>query len=379
MSTLQNAIIEPGAIRQLDALLDRIKAEKLFFVVDKPAYDFSGAAETLDQCFKARTVTWFSDFELNPKIEDVERGKDIFVKNPPDAVIAFGGGSALDMGKLIASCSVQDAALIETATGKTPIKNMSAPLIAVPTTSGTGSEATHFAVVYVEGKKYSMAHEYLLPAHVIIDPELTYSLPPGPTAASGLDALCQSIESLWSVGADDDSTVLAGEALQLALANIERAVREPTPQSRANMSRAAHLAGKAINITKTTAPHALSYVITTKFNVPHGAAVALTLGSFLEFNFNVDETNCNDRRGPEEVRKRMNIILNAIGDGSMTKSLERLETLIRNIGCPARLAEAGISMDDAPSIAEGVNLERLSNNPRKISTDELHRMIQAVY
>ena len=378
-SSSQKVIIDRGVIDKLDGLLNDLKAETIFFVVDKPAYEFSGAAEPLQQCFRNRKVTWFSDFELNPKLEDVARGKELFLQQIPDVVIAFGGGSALDMGKLIASCSVEQGDLLELVTGKAALENESPPLIAIPTTSGTGSEATHFAVVYVGEKKYSLADKKVLPGYVLIDPGLTHSLPPDPTAGSGLDALCQAIESIWSVGANEESVGYAKEALQLALDNIEKAVNAPTPVARMSMSRAAYLAGKAINVTKTTAPHAFSYGVTTRYGVPHGKAVALTLTSFLEFNYHVDDASCNDPRGVSSVKSRIEEgILKLLGDGSIEQAKARLEEIKKNVGSPLRLSEVGVNQKDIPELVDMVNLERLSNNPRKITKPEMEAMLENI-
>jgi alcohol dehydrogenase len=376
----QKVIIENGAITRLDALLNDLNAETIFFVVDKPAYEFSGAAGPLQQCFQNRKITWFSDFELNPKLEDVARGKELFLQQKPDVVLALGGGSALDMGKLIASCSVEEGDLLDLVTGKAALESESPPLVAIPTTSGTGSEATHFAVVYVGEKKYSLADKKILPGYVLIDPGLTHSLPPDPTASSGLDALCQAIESIWSVGANDESVGYAKEALQLALDNMETAVNQPTPAARMNMAKAAYLAGKAINITKTTAPHAFSYGVTTRFGVPHGKAVALTLTSFLEFNYHVDDASCNDPRGVKPVKSRIEQgILKLLGDGSMEQAKARLDEIKMNIGSPLRLNEAGVNQKDIPELVDMVNLERLSNNPRKIAKPEMEAMLKNLF
>jgi len=370
--------MQPGGLGQLDELLLHLDASKLFFVVDAPAYKFSGAEASLEKILGSREVTWFSDFELNPKIEDAQKGISAFRKAKPDVVVAIGGGSALDMAKLIAGCGVQDGEPIDYIKKTRTLERNGPPVIAIPTTSGTGSEATRFAVVYVDGKKYSLAHDNLLPDYVIIDPALTESLPAGATANCGLDALCQSIESIWSVGATDESVGYAIEAVSLAERNLEDAVSRPNPEVRAAMAKAAHLSGMAINITKTTAPHAFSYAVTTRYKVPHGAAVALTFPVFLEFNFGLDATNCVDPRGPEAVKERIQKVLDLIGDGSLEKTMLRLNTIIQNVGCPVRLNQVGIQEADFPSLIGAMDVERLSNNPRRISAQELSAMLDKI-
>jgi alcohol dehydrogenase class IV len=223
-----------------------------------------------------------------------------------------------------------------------------------------------------------LAHPSLLPEYVLIDPQLTYTLPPRITAASGLDALSQSIESIWSVGATDESIGYASEALSFVLDHLETAVNKPTPESRMAMAKAAHLAGKAINISKTTAPHALSYAITTYYKVPHGIAVALTLDAFLDYNYRVDEFSCTDPRGVDTVRQRIDLILKLLGNGSIEPAQNRLRLIKENIGCPLNLSEVGIKKNDLLTLARQVNVERLSNNPRKIDATGLNDLLNSI-
>ena len=305
--------LREGALAEVAGILDRESANRLFFVVDESAYAASGAAKRLEPVFRSRSVTRFSDFELNPKLHDIERGVERFRETLPDLIIAFGGGTAMDLGKLIGTLSLQDDSAREIILGKARIRRSGPPLIAIPTTAGTGSEATHFAVAYVEGAKYSVADDLLLPNYAIVDPTLTHSLPASVTAETGLDALCQAIESLWSVRSTSESSSYASESIRLAWKHLEAAVKRPGAEDRRAMCRAAHLAGKAINISRTTAPHAISYAITSLFGVPHGKAVALTIGAVLTFNRDVQDTDCTDSRGEDHVRRTIDDIVRLLG------------------------------------------------------------------
>jgi alcohol dehydrogenase len=375
----QAVIIGEGSIRRMEEMFERFNARKIFFVVDEPAYKVSGAAKIVDRFFQEMKVTWFSDFEMNPKIEDVDRGVKLFRRNPPDLVIGLGGGSAIDMAKLIAGCGSGTAKPETYITGAKTVAHPLPPVIAVPTTSGTGSEATHFAVVYIDGEKFSFAHSRLLPDVALIDPRLTWSLPSRTTAACGLDALCQCMESIWAVGADEISINYAAEGLKLALHYLEPAVNNPAPESRQAMARSAHFSGKAINRSKTTAPHALSYGMTSRYNVPHGMAVALTVGEFLAYNYLVTETDCIDPRGMHSVKTRMDTILKLMNSRSAEHARKKISSLLKNINCPLRLRDAGIRMKDLESIRSDVNIERLSNNPRKIDKYQLKILLEHVY
>ena len=320
-------------------------------------------------------MSTFSEFKLNPKIEDVEQGIKLFRQARPEVMLAIGGGSAIDMAKLVAYCGSQTESARECIVGSVAKAIAGPPTIAIPTTSGTGSEATQFAVVYVEQKKYSLSHPSLIPSVAIMDPCLTFSLPRSITAASGMDALCQGIESMWAVDASDESLKHAQQAVELANNYLVDAVRSGAPQARRAMSNAAYLAGQAINHTRTTAPHALSYSMTIHFGVPHGFAVALTLADFLEFNSQVDDSTCTDPRGPAAVQQRIQRIVSALGTDSVAAAQQRLWGIAAAVDCPIRLSQVGIRHSDIPMLASDVNLQRLANNPRKIDNSSLMQLL----
>jgi alcohol dehydrogenase class IV len=366
----QHPLVE--SIGEVPSLLESLCATRLFLVLDETAYGLSGAKTVLEPFLQQHTTTRFTQFELNPKLEDVERGIEAYHECNPDVVIALGGGTAIDLAKLIGSLAVQSEPARDIATGRAAIELTGKPLIAIPTTAGTGSEATHFAVVYVDGKKYSVAHPTLLPDYAVVDSQLTESLPKRMTAATGLDAFCQAIESIWSVGATDESIEYATEAAKLAFENIEAATNAPTRSARRAMCRASHLAGKAINITKTTAPHAISYALTSKHGVPHGMAVAITLAPMLAFNAEVTHADCNDPRGATAVQKRIARIVQLLGAEAIPGACAAINDLLTRIDCPTSLVEFGVkNSEDLNIIADSVNVERLSNNPRQASRVQL--------
>ncbi|WP_372715517.1 phosphonoacetaldehyde reductase [Novipirellula sp.] len=378
---LQNATptsvtLATAALSEVASILSRHSITRVFLVIDPIASAASGADAVLDPILDRCVVTKFSKFQLNPKLEDVQRGISLFRDADPEIVIALGGGTAIDLGKMIGTLAVQPDDAREIVLGHRWIVGDGPPLIAIPTTAGTGSEATHFAVVYVDGKKYSLADPTLLPDYAIVDPLLTHSLPAGITAATGLDALCQAIESIWAVGATHESIDNATRAARLAIDHLVSAVQNPTPESRMAMCQASHLAGKAINVSKTTASHALSYPLTSQHGLPHGFAVALTLGPMLAFNSQVSESDCVDPRGVDHVRRRIHTIVNLLGTTNVTSACDKIRSIVAESGCPASLAEAGITRPSQwePIIA-GVNAERMSNNPRRTTPESLRQLL----
>ena len=315
-----------------------------------------------------------------PRLEDICSGVDAIRRAKVDAVLAMGGGTAIDVAKLIRCFADHDAEPEELIGDQGLITNNNAcPLIAVPTTSGTGSEATHFAVVYIDGVKHSVAHRSIMPDASVVDSTLTHSMPPSLTAVTGLDALCQAIESIWSVNSTRESTLYAVESLKLAIGNLHSAVHAPTPSVRSAMSRAANLSGKAINVSKTTAPHACSYAITINHGVPHGHAAALTLAPFLVFNQQVNDTDVNDPRGVDHVQQACDEIINTLGCRNVHEAQSALTLLIESIGCGTQLSKFGITSESQiRQIATSVNTTRLANNPRLVRDDDILRILMSI-
>ncbi|RYG48009.1 iron-containing alcohol dehydrogenase family protein [bacterium] len=365
-----------GTLESIQTLLARLGARRGFLVLDRPAYKASGAEARLESIWRRFDVAIFEGFRPNPILEDVERGLVAYREFEPDAIIAIGGGSALDMAKAIRACGNAPGSARERVTGPLPVTSGAPPLIAVPTTSGTGSEATHFAVVYVDGKKHSFSDPALRPDHAILDPTLTYGLPPSVTVASGLDAVCQALESIWSVNATDRTEELARTAAAMALQGLPEAVREGTPTSRRTMMAAAHLAGRAIDITKTTAPHAASYGLTSRFGTPHGLAVALTFPGFLRLNGSIDDTNGNDPRGREEARRKVAEVVRRLGARDIEEACAKWIGFLEILGAPTRLSEIGVKESDLGALADGIDLVRLANHPRHVSKDEVMALLR---
>lgn len=362
--------VGPGSIRHLGEVLSSFRAHGVFLVCGRRSFSLSGAEVAVASAMSDRRLDRFSDFSENPKLEDVQRGIERLRATDSDLVLAVGGGSAIDMAKLINVWAEAGA--------RGPVRP-GRPLIAVPTTAGTGSEATSFATVYIDGLKHSIAGEELLPDVAIVDPDLTLSLPAYVTAASGIDALSQAIESYWSVNSTPESKACAREALRLVLPHLREAVLAPSEESRGAMALGAHLAGKAINVSRTTAPHALSYALTSRFGVPHGQAVGLTLPEILLFNAAVTDEDTKDPRGARHVREAIAEICGLLGCSGPLQAADWLRVLMSDVGLATSFAGLGIDRQDAiRAMAAEVNAERLANNPRRLDQDQLLRLLEGL-
>ncbi|MDA8698466.1 phosphonoacetaldehyde reductase [Rhodopirellula sp.] len=345
---------------------------KLLLVRGKTSFETSGARSVIDCQIADHIAGEFFDFDPNPKLRDVEEGIRQFERSKANAILAIGGGSVLDMGKLIALFAAQPKRSA-TFSPETSVNYLAAfPIIAVPSTSGTGSEVTNFAVMYKDGKKFSICDQSIQPHIAIIDPALTDNLPSYVTACSGLDAFCQAVESIWSTNSNSHSERFAKESLRLTLQWLERAATVGDVDARDGMAKAATLAGRAINITKTTAPHALSYGLTSIFGVPHGHAVAHFIGPLIRFNEQVTAVDCVDRRGVDFVKSKLALIYDALGVKSATQAKARIEAMIECVGLTSKLKKVGVSEEsELQMLANQVNLERLANNPRRMSHEDL--------
>lgn len=344
------------------------KPKKIFLVTGKKSFESSGAKSIFEKILFLYHVEHFHDFSENPKIEDIKRGIGIFRKFNPDITVAVGGGSVMDMAKSINALSANEGLPEDYVMGAKKLEQRGKPLITVPTTAGSGSEVTHFAVVYIGKQKYSLAHPSMLPSYSVIDPSLTFNLPPRITASTGIDALSQAIESFWSKNATEESKKYSKEAARLAFSSLRQAVNSPTPESREKMSKAANLAGKAINIAKTTACHAISYPITAYFGVPHGHAVGLTLPQMFLYNAETMESS------------KLEELLSLFGAQTPEEASELLTNLMVDIGLETKLSELKIDSAEAKKIIleDVFKTDRVKNNPRLLTREALEKILEGI-
>ena len=370
-------ICAAGALSQLPEVLSDFECRNIFLVTGRTSFERCGAKSALEKHLSPYVVSRFSDIDENPKLEQLERGLARFHESGADLIIGVGGGSAMDMAKLIRIFSSQTRPLLHYVEGDESLSPATLPMVAIPTTAGSGSQATHFAVLYVGKTKYSVADQSMLPNAILVDPDLLRSVPSAVVASTGLDALNQGIESYWSVQSTDESKRYAREAISLAWGNLRAAVLHPTEEVRLSMAIAAHRAGEAINITKTTAPHAISYPITSYFDVPHGHAVGLVLPKILIFNALVGDEDCLDARGADYVKTAINEIVELMRRKDPADAANSYNVLMDDIGLSRDFRNFGIRTrkDVETIISNGFNPQRVNNNPRKLTEMALREIL----
>lgn len=325
------------AYGQLEDTLKEKKYKKMLMVCGKSF--FRQTASVFFASLKERTgldIVYFSGFEPNPSYDSVCRGTELFLEEGCDLIGACGGGSAMDVAKCIRLFAEldQDRDYLDQdlLPGRTD-------LLVLPSTAGTGSEATHFAVIYREGKKVSVAEPGNIPGYVLFDPGLLSSLPAYQKKATLLDALCHAVESAWSRRATPESRRLSGLAIDLILENLEDHLSEHGDDDPAGikagekMLMAANLAGKAINITTTTAGHAMSYAITKTFGIAHGHAAGLCVralwGYMLEKGW--EPVSAGDHVLGQELLATFSGIIDRMDLEIPVMSADQLEYLCRSV------------------------------------------------
>ncbi|MCM1327793.1 MAG: phosphonoacetaldehyde reductase, partial [Lachnoclostridium sp.] len=265
-----------------------------------------------------------------------------------------GGGSAMDVAKCIKLFSnmKQEQNYLEQ-----PVIPNGIEFLAVPTTAGTGSEATRFAVIYYNGEKQSVADDSCMPSAVLMDPAALETLPEYQKKATMMDALCHATESFWSIHANGESRRYSAEAIKLVFENYKGYLSN-VKTGNAGMLKAANMAGKAINITQTTAGHAMCYKITSLFGVSHGHAAALCVSKL--FPFMVRNTDkCVDPRGRGHLEDTFAELAEAYGCSDALSASEKFNGLLDEL----HLETPTASEKDYEVLKNSVNPERLKNNP----------------
>jgi alcohol dehydrogenase class IV len=357
----QQIFIGKSSIEYLSYILQEISPKNIFLVRGKKSYKSCGAETAIKEAISSLNckIIEFYDFSENPKFEDMETGLSLLSNSDIDVILGIGGGSVLDMSKLIRFFYSYSRDITNFKFRK---QKELLPLIAIPTTAGTGSETTHFAVLYKDKIKYSVTHEEILPNFAIVYPPFTYNNPKYLTACTGFDALAQAIEAYWNINATKKSDEYALKAIDFLWKNLPE-VNCPAIEIRDMVSEGSYWAGKAINITKTTAPHAFSYPFTTLYGYPHGHAVAMTFPFWAEYNISFLRDLLPDKA---------DILLSILNINKNNICSEFINYIINNISLDLHLPPT-FSLD---TVLANVNLERLKNNPGDLNIDIIRHKIE---
>lgn len=348
---------------------------RVFIVTDKFMHE-SGRVSYLTDKIKAEGAKWeiFSDVTPDPDIETVTAGIAKILEFQPDTVIALGGGSPIDAAKAIVYFAAKQIDLRD------------CPFVAVPTTSGTGSEVSKFAVITdrARGIKYPLIDDTLLPDYAVLDAELTCSVPPKVTADTGLDVLTHAIEAFVCTEANAFTDALAEKSVKLVDHYLLLAYKEPdNREARQGMHNASCLAGAAFSNAGLGLCHSMAHAMGAQFHIPHGRANAILLPVVMSFN-----AGCETTLTPVATRYAELASLIGMGATSMRQSALNLIHMVRRLqqrmGVPQCIKDAGVSAEDfeaaLDAMADAALADRCTaTNPKPCTKEDIIELYRQAY
>lgn len=371
---MQQNIIQ--GIDKLPQILKEVNSKKLFLIVDS-SYPFLNIKDAIEALEVERVM--FSDFTPNPLYEDVCKGIELLKVEKCDSILAVGGGSAIDVAKCIKLAVLategNNAIIPPLVNTRVACDGTKLKFIAIPTTAGTGSESTHNAVMYYEGSKQTVTNDGVLPDYALLEPTILKTLPLYQKKCTMMDALCQGIESWWSVNSTEESYVYSQKTIELIMQNWRAYICENNSEAAANIMLAANYGGRAINITQTTAAHAMSYKITSIYGFPHGHAVAVCLPTLWTYMIdNMDK--CIDPRGSMYLLDVFNKIAKSMGTSHPSEAISVFNEMLAEMELIQPLDSDRITSIDV--LSKSVNPIRLNNNPIKLSVEVISELYELI-
>ncbi|MBA2875974.1 iron-containing alcohol dehydrogenase [Thermaerobacillus caldiproteolyticus] len=369
-----------GSLEQLIPEVERFSPKKILVVTD-PVLEKIGLVQRVIRPLTEQgyDVYVYSDVVPEPPLEIGEKLVSFTRQGRFDMVIGVGGGSAMDLAKLAAVLAVHEgpAADYLNLTGTKKVHKKGLPKILIPTTSGTGSEVTNISVLSLDTTKDVVTHDYLLADVAIVDPELTVSVPPRVTAATGIDALTHAVEAYVSVNASPTTDGLALQAIRLIARSLRKAVENGNDkQARIDMSNGSYLAGLAFFNAGVAGVHALAYPLGGQFHIPHGESNAVLLPYVMGYI-------------RKSCAKRMADILNALGGNSSYLSeeedsyrcVEELERIVRDVGIPRTLGGFHIPETALERLTQDAVKQKrlLARSPLPLLEDDIRAIYRAAF
>lgn len=358
-----------GAVKLLPAELERLGIRRPLLVTDK-GVRAAGLLGRVIERLGASPAVVYDETPPNPTEDAVLAATEVFREGDCDGVVALGGGSAIDLGKAVALLATHPAPLQQYAAvegGAARITAKVAPLVAIPTTAGTGSEVGRGSVIVMDsGRKLGLLSPYLLPKVAICDPELTLGLPPMLTAATGMDALAHCIETFIASAVNPTADAIALDGLRRGIGHIERATRDGSDrEARSNMMIAAFEGALAFQ-KGLGAVHALSHPLgaVPGISLHHGTLNAVLLPAVLRFN-------------RPAIGAKYEQLAEAMGLAPGADPAEAIAALNVRLGLPAGLQAMGVSRDVLPGIAQAAMKDHChATNPRAATAEDYLRMLE---
>lgn len=371
-SVPQNIVAGKGTIKKLPEVAAKLGGKKAF-IISGPHLNKIGAVAACEALLAEAGIqaAAFTDCEANPSVETVDKATDQFKESGADFIVAYGGGSPMDVAKAVGVLAKFGGSITEYE-GAHKVPGDIVPLIAIPTTAGTGSEVTAFSVITDHSRQYKLTvFSYkLLPAYAILDADLITTVPAPTAAACGMDALIHALEAYISTAASSFSDAMAEKAMELIGGNIRRYVANRTDIEAAQAMLVGSLfAGIAFSFARLGNVHAMSHPVSAHFNVAHGVANAILLPTIVDYNALADHG---------KYRKIYNYIAQLPLGADEFESF-MLADEIRNLndilGIPASLSEVGVKEDAIPAMAaDAMKSGNIAVNPRSSKLEDIEML-----
>ena len=361
-----------NTIEDIKKFINDTGFKKIFLLCGKKSFVTSGAEVFFKELLNKKETKLFYKISELPVLEELIRIIKDIKSFKPDLILAVGGGAVIDYAKIANVVDVRDDLADLIVNYSYPFTKKYTKLSVIPTTAGSGAEVTSNAVIYVDGIKHSFESELLLPDNFFLIPEFLMSAPNKIKASAGFDAIAQALESLVSKKSNDQSVEFASKSLRVSVNSYIEFLNNPNLKNATEMSIASNLAGKAISISKTTAPHAASYPFTSLFNISHGHAVGLFFEKFFKFNFD----NINKSETTFDLRERFNLIFNLFDVNNINNFNAKIGLIKKQAKLEDNLETLNINIkQSSEKIIKGINLLRLGNNPVKIDGKDIYNII----
>jgi alcohol dehydrogenase len=366
-----------GATQQLKEEAASLGIENPLIVTDE-ILERIGVVEKLTSLLEGLSYGVYTGVKPEPEVAIVEDCTNMFLSGKHDGLIALGGGSAIDIAKAVSGFAGFDGP-IDALFGTDLVPRKGAPIIAIPTTAGTGSEVTNIAILSdtTAQLKKGIVSDYLLPDVAIVSPEMTVTMPQSVTAASGIDALVHAIEAYISVNASPITDALALGSMKMIAKYLPKAYANPNHmEARENMATASLMAGMAFGNAGVAAVHALAYPLGGRYHIPHGVSNALLLPYVMEWNKIASTERFRD------IAEALGQNTSSLSDSeAATSAVEAMRSLCEAVNIPKGLRSFNIPESDIRSMAEDASeiTRLLKNNPRILSTDEIEKIYKSAY
>ncbi len=356
-------------IYNIDKLIKIYKNKKIFLITGKSTISFLEKQKFRNKLNQFNFIKYYFKKESVPQVKELRKILIESKKFNPEVIIGLGGGTVIDYSKLCRFFLSEDKVTFNIQKIKKK-KHSLRQLICIPTTCGSGAESTTFSVLYKNDKKFSLNNNLMMPNFYCRIPKYLKFMTKKIATPSALDSLAQTLESIMSLNSNKRSLVYSYRALSILHRNIFNYIKTRDYKSTSNMSIAANFAGKAINISKTTGPHALSYVFTSKYGIPHGRAVFMSLRLFLKINY----LGIKNHKTLQKKFKKIFSILRINKFEDLENKLKKLE---KSYKINIKLIRRDIKKN--PNFfTKSVNLERLKNNPIQIDQKMLKKIVMSI-